>query len=473
LTHSESIMTRDSEAHLTVRARREQRLRAALDEEQRNGLRLAMWARLVIITMAAAYFVRFEFNIWQVLNFAAMAAFAVLGWLRYALSGMGAWSTAASIAIPAIDAVLIASISTLPPFLVTDSAAQLVEVSRPFSWMALLVVLGAAVYRPLEAAWVGITAALAWFASYRLMIALSGAEPMLDPPVDETNLQAFLTQVASSQYLYGEAWIRETLILAMMGIALGLSATRIRALTSRSVVAERARANLARYFSPSVVDHLAATDRPLGEPRHQQAGVLFIDIVGFTRLAETMPPRDVILLLRGFHSRVASEVFAQAGTLDKYIGDAAMATFGTPDAGPDDAARALACIDGLTRAIDKWNEERGRAGRTPIQIGIGAHYGPVVLGDIGDERRLEFAVLGDTVNVAARLERLTRELGATVVISQALADKAMAERDWAGPLVSAYGAAADQALRNREAPVPVLVRGSGSTPAEEPATRSA
>ena len=86
-----------------------------------------------------------------------------------------------------------------------------------------------------------------------------------------------------------------------------------------------------------------------------------------------------------------------------------MATFGTPEAGADDAHNALAAARAMLASIDAWNRERGGPGREPIRLSIGIHYGEVVLGDIGSERRLEFAVLGDVVNVASRLEQLTRE----------------------------------------------------------------
>ena len=155
--------------------------------------------------------------------------------------------------------------------------------------------------------------------------------------------------------------------------------------------------------------------------------VLFVDIVGFTSLCERMPPEAVMAMLRGFHGRMADCVFAHGGTLDKFIGDSVMATFGTPRPGPHDAASALACGRAMLASLGAWNAERAAGGEPPLQIGIGLHFGPVVLGEIGDERRVEFAVLGDTVNTASRLEGLTRELGASMAASQALVDRALTQ----------------------------------------------
>jgi adenylate cyclase len=176
--------------------------------------------------------------------------------------------------------------------------------------------------------------------------------------------------------------------------------------------------------------------------------VLFVDIVGFTRLGEGEAPERVIGLLRDFHARMAQAVFAHAGTLDKYLGDGLMATFGTPWPDADDAANALGCARTMTTAMALWNAERAAADLAPVRIGVGVHYGPVVLGDIGGESRLEYAVIGDTVNVASRLERLTRELGAEVVASAELV-AALGDADRA-EVLAGFQQGEHHAVRGRE-----------------------
>jgi adenylate cyclase len=117
---------------------------------------------------------------------------------------------------------------------------------------------------------------------------------------------------------------------------------------------ERQRSNLARYFPPAVVDRLAASDRPAGLDRTQDAVVMFVDIVGFTRLSEAMTPSDAMALLRRFHTEVEHVVFAHGGMVDKFLGDGAMACFGVPDPSPtaaaDAIAAALALLDTLAAA---------------------------------------------------------------------------------------------------------------------------
>jgi adenylate cyclase len=180
---------------------------------------------------------------------------------------------------------------------------------------------------------------------------------------------------------------------------------------------ERERAAIARYFSPDVVDEIAKLDRPLGAVRNQNAAVLFADIVGFTGLSQRLGPEGTLEMLREFHRRMATAVFDHQGSVDKYIGDAVMATFGAPRHTDRDAANALRCAADMVDAVAGWNAGRVDAGEMPIRIGIGLHYGPVVSGDMGDDRRLEFAVIGDTVNVANRLEELTRERKVTALVS--------------------------------------------------------
>ena len=137
---------------------------------------------------------------------------------------------------------------------------------------------------------------------------------------------------------------------------------RVRELDRRRAAAERARANLARYFSPNIAEILAEHDQPLGEVRRQTVGVLFVDIVGFTRMAERMAPETVVTMLRQFHQRITAQIFACGGTVEKYIGDAVFAVFGLPNAGPDDAANAHT-MRGADDLHGRRMEQRAELGR--------------------------------------------------------------------------------------------------------------
>ena len=204
---------------------------------------------------------------------------------------------------------------------------------------------------------------------------------------------------------------------------------------------ERQRANLARYFAPAVVDRLAASDNPTELDRTQEAVVMFIDIVGFTQLSERMTPAAAMDLLRGFHTLVERAMFDHGGMVDAFLGDGAKACFGVPDpsasAGADAVHGALALFDALALTPpDGWR----------LQVSIGVHRGPVLMGDIGGATQFQFAVIGDTVNVASRLEALTRQHDTPLIVSE----QAMA----------AARASLDHALLARFAPLPDLpIRG--------------
>ena len=151
-------------------------------------------------------------------------------------------------------------------------------------------------------------------------------------------------------------------------------------------------------------------------------------------------------------------VFDHGGTLDKFLGDGVMATFGTPETSPADAANALACARAMLAEIDAWNARRAAAGLPTVKLSVGVHYGDVVLGDIGTARRLEFAVLGDTVNVAARLETLTRKLHCRIAASDELVSQARDSRPGEA-LFEGFAVTAEQQLRGRGEPVKVWTYG--------------
>jgi adenylate cyclase len=194
----------------------------------------------------------------------------------------------------------------------------------------------------------------------------------------------------------------------------------VRELDQQRAEAERARANLSRYFSPNIVDLLAESDEPLGPVRRQQVAVLFVDIVGFTRMAEAMTPEAAVAMLREFHQRMAGQIFACGGTVEKYIGDEIFAVFGLPLPSPHDALNALRCASLMLKELKAWNEARAAQGELPVGLGIGVNYGSAVMGDVGSEHTLAFTVIGDTVNVASRLQNLTREFKTPLAVADAV-----------------------------------------------------
>lgn len=186
----------------------------------------------------------------------------------------------------------------------------------------------------------------------------------------------------------------------------------------RGVVAsERRRKSLARFFSPDVVSEIEAKGMSLGLARRRST-VMFVDLRAFTRLSETIPPEDLAALLTEYRQRVTDQVFAHGGTVDKFVGDAVMAVFGHPNVRPDDSARALRCALRVAADLDSWRRGRLADGRPALEAGIGLHTGLVIGGVVESGCHDEFTVLGDSVNVAQRLEGLTRSHDAALVVSE-------------------------------------------------------
>ena len=232
---------------------------------------------------------------------------------------------------------------------------------------------------------------------------------------------------------------------------------RMRDLDHRRAAAERARANLSRYFSPHFASVLAERDEPLGAVRRQDVAVLFADIVGFTRMAERMTPEAVVTLLRQFHERMTAQIFACSGSVEKYIGDAIFAVFGVPEPSGEDAANALRCGQRMIATLGVWNGERKQQGETPLAFGIGLNCGPAVIGDVGSEHSLSFTVIGDMVNTASRLQGLTRSLNTPLVAAEAIVNaiKAAPSPD-AAELLGALCEQGEHSLRGRTAPVRIF-----------------
>jgi adenylate cyclase len=160
-----------------------------------------------------------------------------------------------------------------------------------------------------------------------------------------------------------------------------------------------------RYVAREVVEEILKNPENIaltGERR--EVTVLFCDVRGFTPMSERMSPEDVVLLLNDFYNLMIETTFKHDGTLDKFLGDAVMAVFGAPIAHPDHSARAIRTALAMQEGIAGLNERRARQGKEPIAVGIGVSAGEAVAGTVGTEDRMEYTVIGDSVNLAARLE---------------------------------------------------------------------
>lgn len=213
------------------------------------------------------------------------------------------------------------------------------------------------------------------------------------------------------------AWTLATTIAAAAALAHYAVRRTIRMVNTVSTE-ELRRQRLARYFPPQVAAHIDEPgDTPVaGESR--EVTLLFCDLRDFTPLAERLDSRQTVALLNDFHSRMVAKIFEHGGTLDKFMGDGLMSYFGAPAPQPDHAERAVRCAIAMDADLARWNQERALQGAAVLRMGIGIHTGTVVLGDIGAPQRRDYTAIGDAVNVASRVEQLTKEAGVSILVSE-------------------------------------------------------
>ena len=246
------------------------------------------------------------------------------------------------------------------------------------------------------------------------------------------------------------SFLSAPLILAITAWMMGhLSLRQIR-LIREGAERQAKRDRLARYFSPGVAEVIESHDEP-GAGEACELSVLFCDIRGFTSLSEHLPAPVVVTLLNEFFGRMVDEVFRTGGTLDKYLGDGLLAWFNAPVRQSDHAERAVTCALAMKDALSDLNESRKGEGIEPICFGIGIHCGQAIVGNIGAAHRREFTAIGDTVNVASRLQGLTRKHAVEVLVSEAVREQVPDE------LGVTFDAVGEVEVRGREKAVKVFV----------------
>lgn len=226
--------------------------------------------------------------------------------------------------------------------------------------------------------------------------------------------------VMGPNLLLGDAFAGRPLAYLILAFFFCFGILRTLIMIRRIGDAEAQRSLLSRYFSPGMVTEMMANPEVL-TGRRQTATILFTDIRNFTALSENMDPVELGKFLSSIREILTECVFEFGGTLDKYIGDAVMATFGTPYPSDDpaaDAIKALSCGKRMLERLGEFNTRRIANGHPPVNIGIGIHTGEVFSGNIETSQRAEFTVIGDAVNTASRIESLTKNFGKEFLVSE-------------------------------------------------------
>ncbi|MBS4045130.1 MAG: adenylate/guanylate cyclase domain-containing protein [Alphaproteobacteria bacterium] len=424
------------------------RLGRAISDEEQRGLVFAFRARLIAVAVVMAYLLLAIDGQRQFYYIGVAAVFLLLGWVPHLLR-RHKYAVPIRLGFVVLDAILVTAVVILPPPGGLDYGFPIqMRVRGPeFLYLVLLIVGSALSYSPLQVIWTGIWSILAW-AGGVIMVAMR-SDTLPTPRGIGDSPQALLQLITHPYYVGYFQLLNQVVLTAIATAVLAAAVWRSRALLFRHTRAEIARADLARYVAPDVADAIMddpTTAESFGTPANRNVAVLFADVVGFTSLSEHMAPDRVVRLLKSLHERGSGVVFAHGGSLDKYLGDGFLATFGGIRSQPDAAARAVRCALALQDEVERWNAKRQARGHVPLRLSVGVHYGPVVAANVGSAQRLEFTVVGDTVNIASRLETLTRALNCCVAVS----DAALTEARLHDASLPPFDSAGDRRLDGRE-----------------------
>ena len=407
-------------------------LQASIRQAELEGLQFAFYARLTAIIVVSVWL------IWLVpwprdLYYGAYAfGFFVLGYIPYRLRHHP-HGEAIKLGFIVLDVALVSAAILVPPSanLGNEWPIQTRLRGQEFLYVLLLLAEAALTYSPKRVLWTGASILVIWSIGVFTIYSQPDTLRFNDAAAEGALTSAAVLDLSFKPAFVGlTAWYTQLVATSLFTLLITLAVWRSRRTLLNQVEAEIVRADLARYVSPDVAEALARRGgTAFGEPATRTVAVLFADIVGFTKLTETLSPERTFALLRSFQERSCAIVFKHGGTLDKYLGDGFMATFGSIELQTEAPARALACAFDLQQEIERWNRKRSDRGVAPVRVSIGIHSGPVTVGNLGGKERVEFTVVGDVVNVASRLEEVTREVGGSIVASQSCI-QAAGQSEW-------------------------------------------
>ena len=285
-------------------------------------------------------------------------------------------------------------------------------------YVFIFIVLRALTITPGYVLFTGFTAAAGWLALLGYALAEPGAMALVT--------HNYVEYMTSTKILIGGEIDRIVSIL-IVTLVLSVSVARARQLLFHAVEDQAAATQLSRFFSPEIAERLVRADELLhpGDGEQLEAAAMFIDLRGFTQLAAALPPAELIDLLREYQRVAVPIIHRNNGSVATYLGDGIMVTFGATRSTPTYCADAMRCAESLLAALANWCREREAANLPAPGVGIGLEAGTVTCGVIGDEGRLEFAIIGDPVNRAAKLQNQTKLEGVLGLASLTCRDRAL------------------------------------------------
>ena len=266
----------------------------------------------------------------------------------------------------------------------------------------------------------GLAAALGW-------LVLIGYVIFADPN-DAMITRDYVQYLTSNSILLGAEFDKIITIAAVTTI-LAFAIHGARRMMTQAVTGAQAQENLSRFFAPEIARHISRSGDAIkaGDGEARQAAILNLDVRNFTRLAATASPQEVMGVLADYQRRMVPIIQRHGGAIDKFLGDGIMATFGATRPLEDYAARGMRALEECMTAAAEWGAEQSAAGRPPLAINGALASGRIVAGAVGDATRLEYTVIGDAVNLSAKLEKHNKQHGCRALALKETYDAAIAQ----------------------------------------------
>lgn len=412
-----------------------ERVHAAIQRQQEQSEILIAWVQLAIVILLAVVYetTTMPGGVVQLGNLetTVLALYAVFGVIRLALAYrrlLVPWMLYLSVL--ADMALLIALIFSFH-LKYAQPAAFYLKVPT-LLYVFLFIALRALRFEARFVVFTGIVAAVGWV--LLVLYVLSGYGGPDNPTTHD------FVEYMTSNTLLIHAEVDKVIAILLTTAVLALAIARARHLLIRAVSESAAARDLSRFFDPGVAARIrtAAMAVKAGEGELRDATILTVDLRGFTRLSTELAPDDVMKLLQDYQARVCPLIVRHGGSIDKFLGDGILASFGAVVPSTAAAADALRAADAIVEAADLWAAERRSTGAGPLSVGLAVGSGRVVFGAVGDGERLEFTVIGDAVNFTSKLEKHNKDEG-----TRALTD----EKTWRLAKSQGYSAPGRREIR--------------------------
>ncbi len=332
----------------------------------------------------------------------ALAAYALFTALRLWLA-LGERLTRAFLALSVIVDIAVLMLTIWSFHLQYDQPPTIYLKAPTLLYVFILIALRAMRFEAFYVILAGAAAMVGWLALVIYAVVMT----------DEMRItHHFVEYMTSNSVLIG-AEVDKLLTIAAVTLILAIAIVRARRLLIQAVLETHAATALSRFFAPEVAGEIRGADEGLkpGDAVMREAAAMMVDLRGFTRLAARLPPAEALALLGEYQARMVPVIRRHGGSIDKYLGDGILASFGATRPSDTHAADALAALLDIVAEARAWRAEREARGEEGIDLGVAVTVGPVLFGVTGEANRLEFTVIGDAVNLCAKLEKHCKEVG--------------------------------------------------------------